>query len=301
MFCSRRNGRSPLRLSPLSDLASVDPTEDLPAFVRQTDPDRYLSILYAPQDKREALLTLLAFNVEIASVRERVSQPIPGEMRLQWWRDVLTAGTAEAAGGSPLAVKLVETVRTHPLPIEPFLNMLDARVFDLYDDPMPARNDLEGYCGETASALIQLQALVLDPKAAVGTGEMAGYAGCAQAIAGLLRSLPIHRARGQCYVPQDILRSAGMTPESLIAGEDRAGIARVVSAMVALGRDHLTKFEARAKGLPARVRAAFLPVSLTKAYLDRIEAKADRVADEIVDISPIRKQWAVFRRASRGW
>src|SRR5690606_35772085 len=255
MFCSRRNGRSPLRLSPLSDLASVDPTEDLPAFVRQTDPDRYLSILYAPQDKREALLTLLAFNVEIASVRERVSQPIPGEMRLQWWRDVLTAGTAEAAGGSPLAVKLVATVRTHPLPIEPFLNMLDARVFDLYDDPMPARNDLEGYCGETASALIQLQALVLDPKAAVGTGEMAGYAGCAQAIAGLLRSLPIHRARGQCYVPQDILRSAGMTPESLIAGEDRAGIARVVSAMVALGRDHLMKFDARAKGLPASVMA----------------------------------------------
>jgi len=61
------------------------------------------------------------------------------------------------------------------------------------------------------------------------------------------------------------------------------------------------KFEARAKGLPASVMAAFLPVSLTKAYLDRIEAKADRVADEIVDISPIRKQWAVFRRASRGW
>lgn len=282
-------------------MGPADSAADLPGFVRQTDPDRFLSVLYAPQDKRDALLTLLAFNVEIASVRERVSQPLPGEIRLQWWRDVLESGAPEQAGGSPLAVKLLEVIRVHGLPVVPFLNMLDARIFDLYDDPMPSRNDLEGYCGETASALIQLQALVLDPKAAAGTGEMAGHAGCAQAIAGLLRSLPIHRRRGQCYVPQDILRSAGMTPESLIAGKERAGVARAVSAMVALGRDHLAKFESRAKMLPSSVRAAFLPVALTRAYLDKIEARADRVADEIIDISPIRRQWAVFRRATSGW
>ena len=44
--------------------------------------------------------------------------------------------------------------------------MLDARIFDLYDDPMPSTQRLEGYCGETASALIQLAAMVLDPQQA---------------------------------------------------------------------------------------------------------------------------------------
>ena len=33
-----------------------------------------------------------------------------------------------------------------------FVDLIDARIFDLYDDPMPSLNDLEGYCGETSSA-----------------------------------------------------------------------------------------------------------------------------------------------------
>ena len=36
---------------------------------------------------------------------------------------------------------------------KPFVDLVDARVFDLYDDPMPSLNDLEGYCGETSSSL----------------------------------------------------------------------------------------------------------------------------------------------------
>ena len=68
-------------------------------------------------------------------------------------------------------------------------------------------DDLEGYCGETASALIQLAGLVLDTPAAMRASELAGHAGCAQAIAGLLRMLPIHRRRGQCYIPGDLLRA----------------------------------------------------------------------------------------------
>ena len=51
-------------------------------------------------------------------------------------------------------------------------NYLDARIFDLYDDPMPTRNDLEGYSGETASALIQLAAIVLDPRARPRVAEL---------------------------------------------------------------------------------------------------------------------------------
>ena len=136
-------------------------------------------------------------------------------------------------------------------------NYLDARIFDLYDDPMPSRNDLEGYCGETASALIQLASLILDASAAPRFADVAGHAGCAQAIAGLLRLLPIHRARGQCYVPKDILAAAGTSPEEFVAGDGGAGARRAVSAMVALARQHLSAFEAGAKNLPRYTSARF--------------------------------------------
>ncbi|WP_292331560.1 squalene/phytoene synthase family protein, partial [Mesorhizobium sp.] len=68
------------------------------------------------------------------------------------------------------------TIAANKLPKSAFENMLEARIFDLYDDPMPSRTDLEGYCGETAAALIQLAAMVLDPAAAPGFAELAGRA-----------------------------------------------------------------------------------------------------------------------------
>jgi phytoene/squalene synthetase len=65
-----------------------------------------------------------------------------------------------------------------------FADMIDARIFDLYDDPIETRVSLEGYAGETASALIQLASLVLSPDEAPQSAEAAGHAGVAQAIAG---------------------------------------------------------------------------------------------------------------------
>ncbi|WP_159585861.1 phytoene/squalene synthase family protein [Chelativorans xinjiangense] len=271
------------------------------AIVRQADPDRYLATLYAPAARRGALFSLHAFNAEIAAVRDRISQPLPGEVRLQWWRDVLAAGDPEAAGGHPVAAALLNTVRTHRLPAAAFQNMLEARIFDLYDDPMPSRTDLEGYCGETASALIQLCALVLDADAAERTAALAGHAGCAQAIAGLLRLLPIHRRRGQCYIPLDMLQAAGTTREALVAGEDREGAARAVAAMAALGREHLAAFREGAGALPGSLRPAYLPVALAGAYLDRIESGAVDPLEDVAAISPLYRHWLLLSHAMRGW
>ncbi|MBW7947531.1 MAG: squalene/phytoene synthase family protein, partial [Sphingomonadaceae bacterium] len=134
---------------------------DGPAL-RRSDPDRYLSTLYAPLPLRGTLDVLYRFNAEIASIRDRIREPLPGEVRIQWWRDVLAAGRA-AAGGYPLAEALHDVIGRHTLPLDAFDRYLEARIFDLYDDPMPSRADLEGYCGETASAVIQLAALMLEP------------------------------------------------------------------------------------------------------------------------------------------
>ena len=269
--------------------------------LREADPDRYLATLYAPQDKRAGLAALYAFNAEIAAVRDRIHQPLPGEIRLQWWRDVLASQDPDAGAGHPLAMALAETIRGADLPRAAFENALEARVFDLYDDPMPSRADLEGYLGETASALIQLAALTLDRPAAERVAEMAGHAGCAQGIAGLLRLLPLHRARGQCYIPRDILASAGATPEALIAGEDKPAIDRAVAAMAALGREHQAKFEALAPALPPSLRPAFLPAALTPAYLGAVERLGARAATETATIGGVRRHWLMFRHAMQGW
>ncbi|TPK98090.1 phytoene/squalene synthase family protein [Mesorhizobium sp. B2-4-12] len=268
--------------------------------VRATDRDRYLSALYAPADKRNALFSLYAFNAEIASVRDRIHEPLPGEVRLQWWRDVIAAG-GEAGAGHPVAEALNATIAAFKLPKLAFENMLEARIFDLYDDPMPSRTDLEGYCGETAAALIQLAAMVLDPVEAPRFAELAGRAGCAQAMTGLLLLLPLHRKRGQCFIPVDILAAAGSSPEEFVAGDGGPGAQRAVAAMRALAREHLSAFEQGAAALPVSLRPAFLPLVLSRAYLDKMEGLRRSPLDGVVRLSALRRHWLLLRRASRGW
>jgi phytoene synthase len=269
--------------------------------VRVADPDRYVSALYAPEDRRAALFALYGFNAEIAGVRDRVREALPGEVRLQWWRDAIDAVGGEAVAGNPLAEELTQAIARYELPRQAFDNYLEARIFDLYDDPMPSRTDLEGYCGETASALIQLAALVLDRDEAPRFAALAGHAGCAQAITGLLLLLPRHRARGQCFVPADILAAAGSSPPAFLAGEGGEEAGRVVAAMVALAREHFSAFRKQASSLPVSLRPAFLPLALTGAYLDRIERLGAAAATTTPRIPLWRRHWLIFRRASRGW
>lgn len=266
--------------------------------LRDLDRERYLTTLYAPTGKRAALTALYVFNAEIAAIRDKVREPMAGEIRLQWWRDALAAG---AETGNPVADTLIATIREHRLPQPAFERMLEARIFDLYDDPMPDCATLEGYCGETASTLIQLAAMILDSRTAQNWADAAGHAGCAMAIAGMLRLLPIHRSRGQCFVPQDVLGSVGTTSEAFIAGNDREAAGRAVSAMGALSREHLVKFASYAKGLPPVLRPAFLPVAPVGAHLKSVLARPAAAAGQSRSASGIRSQLAIMHRAARGW
>lgn len=270
-------------------------------LVRAADRDRYLAALYAPEDRRADLLALYAFNAEISGIRDRVSQALPGEIRLQWWRDVIAAKDASAGAGHPVAEALLAAIERRSLPREALQNYLDARIFDLYDDPMPTRSDLEGYCGETAAAILQLSSIVLDAEAASRSAELAGHAGCAQAITGLLRLLPLHRRRGQCYIPKDVLAAAGTSPEEFLAGDGGPNAPRAVAAMISLVREHLTAFERGAATLPQSLRPAFLPLAPTGAQLSRMQGHERELLDASLDIGAWRKHWLMFRRAARGW
>ncbi|MGF9562019.1 phytoene/squalene synthase family protein [Neorhizobium sp. JUb45] len=236
--------------------------------LRATDRDRYLACLLSPPDKRDALAALYAFNAEIARIRDVIRQPLAGEIRLQWWRGQFEEGPNEEAEANPVAAALFAAVEKYRLPRQTFIDMLDARIFDLYDDAFPDRNALEGYAGETASALIQLAGLILSPSDAAASAQVAGHAGVAHAIAGALLLMPNHSARGQLYVPLDLLAAVGLDRETFLAGDDKVHISAAIEAFAGLGLDHLTKARALGK-IPAAVMPAFLPPTTAETVLKR--------------------------------
>ena len=177
-------------------------------LVAKADKDRFLACLFAPAEARPHLFALYAFNVEIARIRETVSEPQIGLVRQQWWLDTLDGIYAGRTPDHPVAQALVSAVAKGDLPKHALQNLVIAREFDLYDDPMPSLADLEGYLGETSSSLIQMAALILGK----GAPEAAGLAGVAFGLAGVLR---LKKSR---YLPrdmvQDLVAKLARKPES---------------------------------------------------------------------------------------
>src|SRR5260370_37932543 len=135
-------------------------------LVRTHDFARYASTLFAPVEQRRGLIAIYAFNVEISRVREQVSQPLPGEMRLQWWTDML-AGAGHGGGeGNPVAAELKLAIQTWVFPVERLSRLIDEPQFDLYNDPMPTMAALEGYIHHTSPALSSLWAGIASPPSA---------------------------------------------------------------------------------------------------------------------------------------
>lgn len=266
-------------------------------LLREGDRERYLALLFAPEDKRPALAALHAFNLEVARVPHLVSEPMPGEIRLQWWRDVLS-GEREAEGRQhPVAAALLNAIRDYNLPLVGFANLLEARVFDLYADPMPSRTDLEGYLGETASVLFQMSARVLADGDDPDCADASGHAGVAYGISGLLRLAPLHRHRSQVYMPADMLQAAGSDAAAWLKGDDTAALGRVLAAMTALGREHLSRAEAALAGADRRLKPAFLPLAVAEPVFRRADKAGAGAAERPVELSPLATQWHILKRA----
>jgi phytoene synthase len=263
-------------------------------LVRTADRDRFLSALFAPAQHRAALHALYAFNVEVARVREVAREPLPGEIRLQWWSEVVNGERAEEATANPVASALLTVIERHGLAVPALTALLDARCFDLYDDPMARLADLEAYARKTSAVLLALAAQILANVEGKVTETVANPAGIAYAIAGLIRAFPVHAARGQLYVPLELLERHGVEPQDIFAGKSSKNLHAAFADLQDVARRHLVATHQQMATLPDAVLPAFLPVALVRPSLDRL-ARRDPFAP--AELSPWRRQWLIWRAA----
>ena len=266
------------------------------ALVREADKDRYLASLFVPAAARPHVFALYAFNVEIARVRELAREPLAGEVRLQWWRDAL-AGKAEGGiAGNPVAAALADSIERFDLKRDTLLALIDARQFDLYDQPMATLAELEAYGRATASALFALAAHLVAGKAAVA--EAAEPAGLAFAVTGLLRAFPLHAARGQLYLPLDVLARHGASRDDIHSGRATPALSLALAELRDHARRHLREMRRRLAAVPRAVHPAFLPAALIEAYLARME-RAGYDPFKSFEVPQWRRQWTLWRAARR--
>jgi 15-cis-phytoene synthase len=260
-------------------------------LVRVNDRDRYLATLFAPAKDRAALYALYAFNSEVARVREVAREALPGEIRLQWWSDVLRGERSGEANANPVASALLMVFEQCRISPAKLIDLVDARRFDLYGEPMAAIADLEVYARKTSSALFALAAQILSGGEADAVADPVGIA---HAIVGLLRAFPLHAARHQLYVPIEILRAHQVQTEDLFAGRASAGLSAALADLRSLARQHLAAASKHLAELPRAALPAFLPVALVGPSLHRMDRSDACVPAEL---SAWRRQWLLWRAA----
>jgi 15-cis-phytoene synthase len=265
--------------------------------VRSHDFARYASTLFVRPERRRALLALYAFNVEIARVHEQVSQPLPGEIRLQWWSDMLIGTGHGDVEGNPVAAELLWAIQSCSLPVEPLSRLVEEHQFDLYNDPMPTMAALEGYANDTASALFSLAAGILSGQWSEAIDHLARHAGLAQGFARLIAALPWDASRRQLFVPLQLLERHGSGLEDVFAGHQTMAMRAALDELIGEAREHAKTALTLLADIPPDARAAFLPLALVGRDLERM-ARADNDPFALHADSHWRVLWTLWR-ASR--
>jgi phytoene synthase len=239
-----------LMLSPLGDA------------LRRHDPDRFLTVLFAPPERREVLITLYAFNHELARAREVASQALLALIRLQWWREVVEGEAKAHEVGTPLLALIADG----RLDRSALLALIEAREAEV-DGDLPTMDAWRGWllAGAGGLAVAAGQALGVTEPAVL---EGLRLRGAAYGVGGLLRSRLLLAAQGRAPWPGDLLAERGLTPEAAAANPGDPAMMEIFGVLAAAGRCWLKQAATR-PAVPRSAVAAALPGVFARRDLTR--------------------------------
>jgi NADH dehydrogenase [ubiquinone] 1 alpha subcomplex assembly factor 6 len=291
------------RKTPVRDgrSAEADRLSPVAALVRRHDRDRFQTVLFAPAARREALFALYAFNYEIARVRESVTEPMLGQIRLQWWRENIAAAFE---GGSvrqhPVVERLTAIICELALTRDHFDRLIDARETDLEDKPPASLAALEDYAEATSARLVYLALEVLGVRNSAAT-EAGHHVGIAYALTGLLRGMSFYARSSRQFIPTEIAARNGLAEQDYRALRSTDGLRAASGELAAAAGRHLEAARARRAEIPRSALPALLPAQLAQRSLARLKRAGFDPFDSVLAATDPLQSWrlavaALFRR-----
>jgi NADH dehydrogenase [ubiquinone] 1 alpha subcomplex assembly factor 6 len=261
------------------------------ALVRRHDHDRYQTALFAPAGRRQSLFALYAFNYEIARVRETVSEPILGQIRLQWWRESIAAAFESGPVRRHIVVDpLTTAIRTLALTRAHFDRLVDGREKDLDEAPFASLADLEDYAEATSARLLYLALESLgtrDPAA-----KKAGFhAGIAYALAGLLRAMPLQARAGRLIIPADIAERSELNATDYRGLRSTPALRAATAAIAGAAIGHLASARAHRRSIARSALPALLPAIIAERSLVRLKRAGYDAFDPALAVPDAMQSW----------
>ena len=265
---------------------------ELTALARAYEPERYLAATLAPKPQQAVLIVLAAYAADLQRIPATATQPMLGEIRLQWWRDSLELIAKGSRIGSPLADALGKAIRTYDLPLPLLVAMSEARAWELYDDPMSDQAALDGYLSKTEAVPFELALRMLGMPAG-DAGALSQPAGRLFGMTRLLARLPVHLAAGRQPFPETILAPYGISAETLLTGNVTAEIRRMIVALADDITAGLAALRPQLRALSRIERVALLPLAAVPPYLGTIVGQSRDPVRDVADLAPLARLWRI--------
>ncbi len=261
-------------------------------LVKAGDPDRYLSVMAAPVESRDRLFVLYAFNLEIARAPWVTSEEMIAEMRLQWWLETINEIYEGKVRHHEVVAPLAEVIAAHNLPQKLFVELIEARRFDIYREGHSGLAAFDAYINATSGNLMRLAAMSL------GAEDLACIAdfGYGVGVGNLWRALPALYASGRHPVPLD----SALDRNAVAGGEVPDNLSDALRAISATALSKV-RFARRArKTLPTSAVPALLSGWQVDVPLKMVIAQPQNALRQPLETSGFQKKLGLLWRSSTG-
>lgn len=272
-------------------MSELDPIVFCREMVREDDRERYDCALFAPSDVQPRLWALYAFNQEIAKTRENVSEEALGQIRLQWWRDVVQELREDKTRDHPVVQAMSGELR-NPVILDILDRLIDAREQDLYDDG-PADFDALLSYADGVGGLVSEAALRLSLKSEATEPLVAGAhsVGKAWAMLGLVRAIPFHWASNRNYLPDEKGKASLATTD---ADKMFELAAPSIEKMLNFVSAELGKLASASMNVPRSARHVFLPLALMEANVSALHQCGNNPF-KVQEIGELSRLWKLTK------
>ncbi len=248
-------------------------------LVRSDDPDRYLLSLFAPQRVHRGLWALYAFNQEVAKIRETVSEPMLGEIRIQWWQDVINEIEEGRVREQPVIIELANLMTEHASIKLELNELLAARRNEISGEGSADFGSLKLYANQVGGALYYAASKIIHSKLTKEAGQAARYLGAGWAMLGLVRALPHSWQTNAAPHTNDM--KLGLQSQN--AADANALLQPVIIQMVEFVEKQIQL--AKQQNLKGKERSILLLATQTKLYLKKLK-KVDNNPFDLVNAEP---------------
>lgn len=284
--------RPPLGANPLADA-----TEHCAARARTHARDQWLGALYAGAEAQGALFALASFDYEIRHALKRARDPNLIAIRLAWWREVISGERQGEAAGNPVALALRTAIDAYALPQAWLEAMLDARLQEIAPQEDFNLTAFRAFADESEGARLRSAARIVAGGQDLDPSDAHAPAGMALALTRLLKELPSKAGSAPTLIPTDVAARHGASIADLDARRASPGVIAACAELRGLARDELAEAERRLKSSGSAILPAFIPLAPLRLDLDRLDRNGDHPFDDVGEVSPLRRQWAIWRWA----